>query len=184
MQLQSAMKRFSLLGSVAMLLAAGIVGCVSPVDSPDGGSTSMMLKAGGKATITGGKKPSKTTIVAETEPNDDPALTTDVITFAQPGRTGTIASATDNDYFLTPTILPGQKFIVQLNMPFGFDYDVQILANDGVTVIATDIMASGSIELHSMTNSALVGQSYILRVFSANGSYSTVSPYSVMIGVS
>jgi hypothetical protein len=175
MHIQQSATRLSLLGSLVILLAASIVGCGSPVSAPDDTSATSMSK---KATRS-------TTSVWETEPNNDPALASDVIgTSSQSGaRMGTISAAGDNDYYLTASIPAGKVLLVNLAMPMNMDYDVQILAGDGVTVLASDHREAGISETLRLTNLTSSSQTYKLRVFSANGSFSTVSPYTLMAGI-
>lgn len=167
------MNRFSLFGSLAILLTAGMVGCSSPVDN---GSTGSPLV----------KKPSKpaTTSPLEVEPNNDPALATQVIGTAEAGGglQGTISSATDNDYYLTYAVPAGKQFTVHLAMSYSKDYDVQILASDGITVLASNHQGAGMSETLTLRNSSLTSQTYKLRVFSADGSFSTTSPYTLIVG--
>jgi hypothetical protein len=167
------MNRFSLLGSLAMLMTAGIVGCSSPVDNASAGSP---LLKGGKSTTT--------TTAWEVEPNDTPALGTSVIGTASAGggRQGTISSATDNDYYLTYAVPAGKQFMVNLAMPYAKDYDVQILANDGITVLASNHQGPGMSETLTLRNTSTTAQTYKIRIFSADGSFSTTSPYTLIVG--
>jgi hypothetical protein len=174
MQTRNLLNRLSFLGSLTLLLAAGMVGCSSPVATPDD-AVATPLSKGGKQTTT--------TIVWETEPNDDPALASDVVTFASGFRMGYVSAATDNDYFPTQSLLPGQWMTVNLSMPYQMDYDVQILANDGVTVLASNHMGAGFGETLLLQNTATSSQSYIVRVFSADGSSTTTSPYTLTVGL-
>ena len=50
-----------------------------------------------------------------------------------------IFTATDNDYYATGSVAAGKVLTVNLSMPYNKDYDVQILAADGVTVLASGI---------------------------------------------
>ncbi len=164
--------RFSLFGSLAILLAAGIVGCGSPVDN---GSTDTPLLKG---------KNTSTTTAWEAEPNDTPALATHVIGTAAAGGglQGTISSATDNDYYLTYAVPAGKQFTVNLAMPYSKDYDVQILSSDGTTVLASNHQGAGMSETLTMKNMSSSSQTYMLRIFSADGSFSATSPYTLIVG--
>jgi len=167
------MNRFSLFGSLAILLTAGIVGCSSPVDNSS--ASTPLLK---------GKNPPTTTTAWEVEPNNDPALATSVIGTAAAGGglQGTISSATDNDYYLTYAVPAGKQFTVHLAMPYSKDYDVQILASDGITVLASNHQGAGMSETLTLKNSSSSSQTYKLRIFSADGSFSTTSPYTLIVG--
>jgi hypothetical protein len=175
MNIEQSATRLSLLGSLAMLLAASIVGCTSPTAAPDDTSATPMSKKGTQTA----------TSVWETEPNNDPALASDVIgTSTQSGgRMGYISTASDNDYYLTASIPAGKVLTVNLAMPMNMDYDVQILANDGVTVLASDHRGAGISETLRLTNLTSSSQTYKLRVFSANGSFSAISPYTLIAGI-
>ena len=175
MRTQQATNRLTFFGSLAMLLAAGIVGCGSPVATPDGEPTSPLLKGG---------KSSTTTSPWEKEPNDNPALASDVIGTAAKGggRQGFISSATDNDYFLTYAVPAGKTFTVHLGASYPRDYDVQLLASDGVTVLAHNHQQAGMGETITYTNQTSTSQTYKLRVFSYDGSYSATSLYTLIVG--
>lgn len=168
------MNRFSLLGSLAILLTAGMVGCSSPVDNGNGSTGAPLLK--GKSTPT-------TTTAFEVEPNNDPALATSVIGTAAAGggRQGTISSATDNDYYLTYAVPAGKQFTVHLGASYPRDYDVQILASDGITVLASNHQGPGMGETVTLRNTSTSSQTYKLRVFSADGSFSTTSFYTLIV---
>jgi hypothetical protein len=169
MNILSASNRLSILGSLALLVAAGAVGCSSPVGSPDDASLSPMSK-----------KRTATTSAWETEPNNDPATTTDVI---NGGKSGHISTAADNDYFVTVAVLPGKVLTVNLAMPYAKDYDVQVLASDGVTLVASNHQGAGVSETIYVTNTSSTSQTYKLRVFSADGTSSTTSPYTLIASV-
>src|SRR5688500_19126728 len=100
--------RTSFFGSLVTLLAAGIVGCSSPVGTADEASP---LSKGGKSTTT--------TSAWEKEPNNDPALASDVIgtSTAGGGRQGWISTATDNDYYLTASIASCRMLRINLSLP-------------------------------------------------------------------
>src|SRR5688500_475213 len=172
MNIQSVTTRLTFLGSVAMLLAAGIVGCSSPVATPDDASATPLSK-----------KTKTTATVWETEPNNDPSTASDVISIASGYRMGYISTATDNDYFLTQAVPAGRRIVVTLNMPMTRDYDVQLLAADGVTVLASNHNGAGIAENLFLTNTSLTSEAYKLRVFSADGSYATTSPYSLIVSL-
>lgn len=167
------MNRFSFVGSLAILLTAGIVGCSSPIDNDS--ANSPLLK--------GGKKSVTPATVWEVEPNNDPALATDVIGTAEAGggRQGTISSATDNDYYRTYAVPAGKQFTINLAASYPRDYDVQILASDGVTVLASNHQGPGMGEMLTFRNTSLTSQTYIVRVFSADGSFSTTSLYTLVV---
>ena len=166
-------RRF-VLGSLVTLLVAGMTGCGSQVAGPD--ETLNPLEKGGKKRTT-------TTTIWETEPNDDPSLASDVVGAPDGGaRMGYIASSSDNDYFRTHSVLPGRTLMVNLSASSSLDYDVQVLAMDGVTVLASNHQAAGFSETIYLKNTATTSHTYTLRVFSADGSYSTTSPYTLMVG--
>jgi hypothetical protein len=172
MNIQSASNRLSILGSLALLLTAGVVGCSSPVATPDESPATPLSK-----------KSTTTSNAWETEPNNDPS-TANVIGTATSsgGRMGYVSSATDNDYFVTAAIPAGAVLAVNLAMPSTKDYDVQVLSSDGVTVLASNHQGAGISETIRLTNTSSASQTYILRVFSADGSSSTVSPYTLIAG--
>jgi hypothetical protein len=83
---------------------------------------------------------------------------------------------------VTAAIPAGAVLAVNLAMPSTKDYDVQVLSSDGDNVLATNHQAAGISETIRLTNTSSTSQTYILRVFSADGSSSTVSPYTLIAG--
>jgi hypothetical protein len=119
----------------------------------------------------------------ETEPNDDGTMVHTIIGSILGGSLrGVVSSAGDVDYASTHALLPGKELSVSLTVPSGKDYDVQLLDYDNLTVLASAHAGAGSKESIKFKNNTNSSNSYKLRVFSYDGSFSTTATYTLTVG--
>lgn len=175
----------ALLVAGALTVSGSLVSCADQTLTPSEQPT-FQMKNGQKTTTTtsgGGGSTSTSTIPMETEPNDDGSMVHTIIGSILGGSMrGTIGTASDVDYASTHAILPGKELSVSLSVPAGKDYDLQVLDYDGLNVLASRHAGAGSTESIKFKNTTNSSNSYKLRVFSHDGSFSETATYTLTVG--